>query len=160
MSLDAIVVLGCRLRPGGRLSPAAARRAERAAEAYHAGLAPVLVVSGGRRWHGVPEAAALRQELVKLGVSETALVTECCSLSTCENARYAKPLLESRGASKVGVVTCDWHMPRALLAFRRAKLEPLPLAAPSPNGSYSRTLIRSLRERISWYLDCFATWGI
>jgi uncharacterized SAM-binding protein YcdF (DUF218 family) len=159
MRLDAIVVLGCRVRPDGRLSATATRRVVRAAGAFRQGVAPLLVASGGRRWHGVAEAEALRVALMDQGIPATAIVTEWCSLSTYENARYSAKVLFARGAERVGIVTCDWHMRRALQAFRRAGVEAVPLVAPSIERPLGRMLIRRVRERLSCKLDRFATWG-
>ncbi|HLV22172.1 MAG TPA: YdcF family protein, partial [Polyangiaceae bacterium] len=147
-------MLGCRVWPVGRLSEAAARRVARAARAFREQPC-VLVVSGGRRWQGECEADAMADALVELGVPAGGILRERCSLSTCENAYYVAELL-GRGR-RVGVVSCDWHLPRALLSFRRAGLEPSPLPAPSPALPPLRRLRRSARERASFWLDEVAT---
>ena len=134
MSLDAIVVLGCRVGPDGQLSGAARRRVERAAAAFHAEGGPLVVTSGGKRWHGVAEANAFCAGLQALGVPRALLATELRSLSTRENARFSSMLLRRHGAARVGVVTCHWHMKRALAAFRHYGIDarPLPAIAPRP----------------------------
>jgi uncharacterized SAM-binding protein YcdF (DUF218 family) len=125
-----IAVLGCRVRwlgaptPTRILAGAAGRRVEAAAQVYtQASKDPrrgvVVVTSGGCRWEGVAEAGAMKDALVARGVPPTALVRELCSLSTRENARFSLPLLRDRGVTAVVVVTCDWHLPRALGHFRR-----------------------------------------
>lgn len=120
---------------------------------------PVLL-SGGRTWAGQVEATAFRSWLVERGgVPETATWIECCSLSTAENARYSARILAEQGVRRVGVVTCDWHMPRALGAFLRAGLEAVPVPAPSPQGSFLQRLARTLRERVAGPLDAWCTWG-
>lgn len=130
--MEAIIVLGCRVGPAGQLSGAAARRVARAARAYHEGLAPRLILSGGRRWHGVPEAEAYRRALIALGVPDSALVRELCSLTTRENAHYSARLLARKPVSDLGVVTCDFHLPRALRCFRAEGLRPTGLPAITP----------------------------
>lgn len=150
---DAIVLLGCRIEPGGRPGPAARRRAARAAAAFHDGVAAWILASGGRRWHGVPEALALRDELARLGVPAGAVALELCSLSTFENARYSAPLLHERGARRVAVVTCDWHLPRALRSFDHAGVDAIGIAAHSARVPPHRALARAARERVSWLVD-------
>ncbi len=150
---DAIVLLGCRIEPGGRPGPAARRRAARAAAAFRDGVASWVLASGGRRWDGVPEALALRDELARLGVPESAVAVELCSLSTFENARYSAPLLRERAARRVALVTCDWHMPRALASFRVVGVDAFGLAAPSAPLAPHRALARAARERVSWLVD-------
>ncbi len=157
--LDALVVLGCRMLPGGEASPAARRRALAAARAYHAGEARLVVASGGRRWFGSAEALVLARELELLSVPREAVLLELQSLSTCENARHSAGLLRARGLRKVGVVTCDWHLPRALASFRAAELEPVGIPAPSPERPILERSWRKLREPVSYLVDRFATWG-
>lgn len=157
--LDAIVLLGCRIGPDGKPAAAARRRALRAARAWHEGMAPVIVASGGRRWHGVAETEALGNELVALGVDRDAIVGEWHSLTTLGNAVYSAKLLRDRGGRRVGVVTCDWHMPRALASFRLVGLEAEALPAESPPVPISRRLLRALRERGSWWLTLIAKRG-
>lgn len=57
------------------------------------------------------------------GVPEGAIVRERCSLDTRDNARFAAALLARRGRSRVVLVTCTWHLPRALRLFRASGLE-------------------------------------
>jgi len=159
VSFHAVVLLGCRVGRNGALPGAARRRAARAAEAWHRGCAPVILVSGGRRWHGVSEADALRQQLVADGVPEEALVLERRSCSTRENARYAVDLLRARSATHIGVVSCDWHLPRAVWAFRRHGLSAFGLPAVSPPVGRLQRWYRHGRERLSWVLDRVAVSG-
>jgi uncharacterized SAM-binding protein YcdF (DUF218 family) len=135
---DAIVVLGCRVAPSGRPGPPAKRRAAAAARAFLSGVAPVVVASGGRRWGSQIEARTLRRELVGAGVPEAAVVEELCSLSTYENAIFSAAVLRRLGARQAAIVTCPWHMPRALLDFRAAGVNALALptgAVDAPLGS-------------------------
>jgi uncharacterized SAM-binding protein YcdF (DUF218 family) len=152
--LDAIVVLGCKVGPDqGSLSAPAARRADRGARAFHEGLSERIVVAGGRRWNGVQEAEALAVRLLSLGVPESAVLREDRSLTTAENARFTAELLARIGASRVGVVTCDWHVPRAMFLFKRAGLLPSAIPAESPRVSLTRRFSRGATEYGKWCLD-------
>jgi uncharacterized SAM-binding protein YcdF (DUF218 family) len=148
--LDAIVVLGCRIGPDGRPGGALQRRIDRAARAYHAGQSPLLVVSGGKRWHDMAEADAMGAVLRAAGIPEGAIVAERRSRSTIENAVYTAELLQARAARHIGVVTCDWHMFRALASFRWAGLEAVPIPAVSPPVARPWAVLRALRERARW----------
>lgn len=159
MLLDAIVLLGCRIGPGGVPSSTAARRAARAARVWHEGQAPLIVVSGGRLWHGVAETDALARELVRLGVRPDRIVNEWWSLTTAENARHSARLLRELDCVRVGVVTCDWHMPRALSSFRRQGLQVTGLPAQTPPRPLAQRAWRTLRERGAAWLDRAASWG-
>ena len=150
---DAIVVLGCRIAPSGRPGPAALRRASAAARAYHRGVAGRVVVSGGRRWGAQIEARAMGRILVDAGVPASAIVEELWSLSTAENAVFSAAVLERLGARRAAVVTCPWHMARALANFRAAGVEALPLPAGSLAASISRRLYLRAYEAVCARLD-------
>jgi len=157
---DAIAVLGCRVLPSGRPTPAAARRAAAAAEAFHAGVASWVVASGGRRHGGQIEARVLRHELQRAGVPSAAIVEELASFTTRENAGYVAEILRRRGGRRVAVVTCDWHMPRALANFRRAGIDPVGWPARAPaQGLWVRAsrlvheLVGSLLDRLAGPMD-------
>lgn len=150
---DAIVVLGCRVFASGLLTAAAGRRAAEAAKAYLDGAAPLVVASGGRRWGAQIEARALGAELVRRGVPEGAIVLELWSLTTCENAIFSAALLRRLGCARAGIVTCAWHMPRALQNFRDAGITAVPLPAAGPDASALRRLYRRGHETVCELLD-------
>lgn len=159
VSLQGLVVLGCRVGPDGTPSPAAQRRLACAAASWREWRVPLLL-SGGRRWHGRAEAVAFRDWLTAHGeVPEQALALECRSLTTAENARCSATHLQRRGIGRIGLISCDWHLPRALRAFSRAGLDAVPIPVPSPVVAPSRRLWRALRERGAEPLDAWCTWG-
>ncbi len=121
--------------------------------AFDERAAHVVVVTGGRRWAGRAEAAVMAEALCRRGVPRAAIVPEYCSLSTKDNARYTSVLLAQRGVTLVGLVTCDWHMPRALRAFERYGVACIPLPAASPRASVLRRATRAARELASAALD-------
>jgi uncharacterized SAM-binding protein YcdF (DUF218 family) len=153
---SAIVVLGCRLLPDGTLSSAGRRRVQRGLEAYAAGVAPVVIVTGGPRWGGVREADAMREALLAAEVPEGHVIAEPRARSTRENAYYTARLPELGGARTVAVVTCAWHLPRAVRNFRAAGLDPIGLPArPPAAGPLTRTR-RRVHEIVSSCLDAVA----
>jgi uncharacterized SAM-binding protein YcdF (DUF218 family) len=150
----AIVLLGCRVAACGRLAGASARRAARAARAFHEGAAPVVIASGGVRWSGVTEAEALCRELVLEGVPRAAIMIESSSVSTRQNARFVAELVRERWiAPRLALVTCDWHMPRALRCFRSVGLDAFGLSASSPEVGALRRLARGAGEAVSGWVD-------
>ncbi|MEP7050446.1 MAG: YdcF family protein [Pseudomonadota bacterium] len=154
-----LVLLGCRVTGPNSLSPPAARRASRAIEAFRGGTPTRILACGGKKWRGVREADALCAFLAQSGVPESALERELMSLSTRQNAHYAAKLWLPRGLRRIAVVTCDWHMPRALACFRGAGFDAQPLPALSPQLSVASTLVRDARERLSAALDSLVTRG-
>ena len=146
----AIVVLGCRVHEDGQPSGAARRRAQTAASAFHELGASAVVASGGRRWSGVTEADALAELLVRHGVPRKAIVRELCSLSTIENAAYTAELLRAAELTRVFVVTCDWHLPRALACFESVGIDAEGIAAAAPLTTVARTAKRFLEVARTW----------
>ncbi len=152
MSYEALVLLGCRVA-AGTLPPPAARRVARAARTFEAGLAPRVVVSGGRRWDGIVEADRLALELTRLGVPESAVLRERESWTTRDNAIRTARLLAPLGVRRIGVVSCDWHLPRALWSFRREGFDAEGVPALTPPLAARRKIALFLREQGAWLLD-------
>ncbi len=132
---QAIVVLGGGIKPPTNYNPlpdmnAAADRVWHAARLYHAGKAPLLVLSGGSdpQLHTSSEAAAMQQLLLHMAVPAGATVLEEYSRNTRENAVYSAALLRERGIQRVLLVTSALHMPRALALFEAQGLQVLPVA--------------------------------
>jgi uncharacterized SAM-binding protein YcdF (DUF218 family) len=171
---DAIVVLGGGVRPpeavgfGPNLS-GGADRYWHAARLYHAGRAPVIVVSGG--FGGLSraiesEARSSATFLRDLGVPADAIVLEDTSRDTRENAGLTRRVLEQRGYRRVLLVTSALHMPRALAKFRAEGIDAIPAptdheaqGVPSPNDWIPSTLAldgtaRALKE----WVGLVATW--
>lgn len=123
----AIVVLGGGIettRPGWRDSPNLRNAADRvwfAAQLYHAGRAPLVILSGGRLDEGEAigsEAASMARFIEDLGVPADALALEEASRNTWENALFTASLLRERGIDDVLLVTSAMHMRRAAALFR------------------------------------------
>lgn len=130
---DAIVVLG------GALSPPSGRNAEidlhsgsdrvwYAARLFHAGKAPLLLLSGGSdpERHPFSEARAMAMFLADLGVPVQAVVLEEQSRNTRQNAAFSASILKARGIGRILLVTSALHMPRALALFRAQGLQVVP----------------------------------
>ncbi len=153
---DAIVVLGCRILSSGRPCPAAARRAATAARAYLDGVAPCVIASGGRRWGGLAEAEALSGELQRAGVPGRAILRDLWSLTTYENAIFSAALLRGIRGRSAAVVTCPWHMARALSNFRGAGVDAWGLPAVGVAAGLLVRVYREAHELVSGWLDARA----
>lgn len=148
---DVLVVLGCHVATP--LAGAALRRVERAARAYHEEGAALVIASGGKAWGGAKECELFAQGLVERGVPAELVLQERKSMTTRGNARSVHQLLRERDVKSIGLVTCDWHLPRALRLFRRLGMLPIGVPAASPALTLGKTTQRFLRERGSLLLD-------
>ena len=129
----ALVVLGGGvLPPSGRSTDsnlqASADRIWYAARLYHAGKAPLLLLSGGSdaQRDAYSEARAMAILLQDLGVPPQALVLEEASRNTLQNATFSATALKARGINGILLVTSALHMPRAISLFAAQGLQAIP----------------------------------
>jgi uncharacterized SAM-binding protein YcdF (DUF218 family) len=135
VTAPAIVVLG-----GGTESYLAPRqsvevnsagdRMIHAADLYHQGAAPLLILSGGNvEWMDSQEnspAADMRRIIEKMNVPDSAMVLQTKSQNTHEDAVYSVQLLKEKGISKIILVTSAMHMPRSVALFKKQGIEVIP----------------------------------
>ena len=130
---QAVVVLG------GTVSPpmigyaeidlkSGADRVWYAARLFHAGKAPLVILSGGGdlERQAFSEAHAMAVFLQDLGVPAQAIALEETSHNTRENAALSNTLLKARGIEHILLVTSALHMPRALALFKAQGLQVTP----------------------------------
>ena len=134
---EAIVLLGGGTRPHLPPRPVsemneAGDRLVYAAHLYHEGKAPFIVVSGGFiEFYGstVPEADAMQELLLSLGVPENAIVREDRSRTTYENALYVREIADEQDFNQILLVTSGLHMPRSVAIFEHQGFEVIPMPA-------------------------------
>jgi uncharacterized SAM-binding protein YcdF (DUF218 family) len=109
---DAIVVIGGDHKP---------ERTRRAAQLYHDGYAPFIIVSAGTLVHEgdtwLPEAQVMLRQLLALNVPERVIILEQASQTTRQNAEYTLPILQQRRARSILLVTSPFHSRRAQKNF-------------------------------------------
>jgi len=98
---DALVVLG-----------GIPDRAGHAAELFKQGDAPEILVSGNG------DCVSNEKLLEQDGVTNAAIILECSSHTTRENAEFSIALLRAQGAKSAIIVTSWYHSRRALSCFR------------------------------------------
>lgn len=148
VSAAVVCVLGCRA-DGTTL----ARRAKAASEAFLSRGATLAMACGGRAWGGLVEADAIAGIMIAAGVPGEVIVRERCSLDTRDNARFAAALLARRGLSRVLLVTCTWHLPRAERLFRSAGLEVEGFGVAPPHPTVRQQTYWRAREMLSSWSD-------
>lgn len=126
--LDAIVILGARVDADGP-SGSLRERIAAAAEYLERNPETFAVASGGRgEDEPMSEAACIYDHLVAGGIDPGRIIVEDRSTSTVENLTYSFALLEGK-AERVGLVTSDFHIFRALCTGQRLggyDLSPVP----------------------------------
>ena len=120
---DAIVVLGA-AQYDGRPSPVLAARLDHALELWRAGLAPHIVVTGGKQeGDRYTEATAAAEYLIARGVPDSAILREVQGTSTWESLAATARILRNRGLERVLVVSDPYHSLRARETARELGLD-------------------------------------
>lgn len=111
---QAIVVMGA-AQYNGVPSPVYAARLDHAIDLYLAGIAPVLVVTGGKaEGDRTTEAAAGRAYAIARGVPAAAIISEDRGRTTRESLQAVGALLHDAGIESAIVVSDRTHMLRSL----------------------------------------------
>lgn len=109
---QAIVVLGA-AQYDGRPSPVLANRLDHAAELFEQGIAPLIVVTGGRQeGDRFTEAEAGARYLEGLGVPGSAIERETTGGSSWESLAAAARFLRADGITEVVLVSDPYHAMR------------------------------------------------
>lgn len=115
---DAVVVLGAKVWPDGRLTTSLADRVNTAVELYDQGLCETLIMSGAVGVEGVDEAAAMRDRAVDMGVPREAIITDSEGVNTDATVANSLAISEREGFERLMVVSQFYHLPRVELAYR------------------------------------------
>jgi len=115
---DAIVVLGA-AQYDGSPSPVFEARLDHAVGLYEAGMAQVLVVTGGgAEGDRTTEAAVGRAYAIARGVPDSAILVEDRSRTTVQSLEAVGAMLRQRGLTNVVFVSDRTHMLRVLRIAR------------------------------------------
>ncbi|MBI2797546.1 MAG: YdcF family protein [Gemmatimonadetes bacterium] len=129
---DAIVVLGA-AQYDGRPSPVLRRRLDHGIALWRRGLAPRLVVTGGRgEGDTTSEAAVGRRYALRQGVPDSVIVVEAEGRTTGESMHGVTRLL-GRSARRVILVSDSYHLLRLRLVTQRVGL--VPYTSPVPGAA-------------------------
>lgn len=120
IEFDYVIIHGCGLIDGCKVSPLLASRLDKAIEVFNKCMTkPILIPSGGRGSdETLSEAEAMSQYLLEHGIPEDKIYKEDASTTTMENLRNCKEYINSRGGSKkyrTALVSSNYHVYRCLL---------------------------------------------
>ena len=134
---EAIVILGGATRNNEppRIIPDMSDRGDRllyGAKLYKDGLAPQIILTGGRiQWYGgdSSEAESMATILELMGIPRSVMILESRSLNTHQNAVFTKEILEQKNIKQILLVTSAAHMPRSLAIFKKEGIKAIPAPA-------------------------------
>lgn len=143
---DLAVVLGNQITADGEPSARLRARLDAALSLYRTGLARRVLVSGGVEQSGNrDEAAIMAAYLVAHGVPAVAVLQDPHGIDTLATSRSAACVLAAGGSAMV--VTQWFHVPRTLIAMRRAGIRDV--SAAWPRYVEWRDIYSLLREAIA-----------
>jgi uncharacterized SAM-binding protein YcdF (DUF218 family) len=129
---DAIVVLGT-AQWNGYPGTVLQARLDHALDLYRQGLAPVIVVTGGRMpGDEFTEAEAARTYLLEQGTPDEAILLENAGRDSWESMRGVRVLAEAAGVDSLLLVSDGFHLFRLKLMARDLGLSAA--ASPAPNS--------------------------
>ncbi|HUG83129.1 MAG TPA: YdcF family protein [Euzebya sp.] len=145
---EAIIVLGA-AQYEGRPSPVFEARLDHAADLYVRGMAPVVVVTGGRQpGDRVSEASAASAYMHARGVPEAALRREVHASTSYESLAAIARFLREERIDEVILVSDGWHLGRSAAIARSVGLQPLSSPAPGSPYSPASSLQQMVRETL------------
>jgi uncharacterized SAM-binding protein YcdF (DUF218 family) len=140
-----VIVLGCGIFPDGHLSLSLKSRLDAAYEYLAVHGDTLCIVTGGQGDNEPrPEAEAMKDYLVSLGIAESRIYAETESTSTEENLQNALEIMRGLGIEKslAAIATNDYHVYRATILAGEMGLRAFGLPAKTPLlvrlGSYMR----------------------
>ena len=142
---DYVIIHGCGLADGERLTRLLQNRVDKAIEIYEkCRRKPVLIPSGGRGSdEKLSEAEAMRRYLLKRGVPEEHILPEDQSATTMENLRNSKAIIDARpGGKRTALVSSNYHIYRCLRYARDGGMQCIGVGADVALYYWPSALIR------------------
>lgn len=149
---DAIVVLGA-AQYSGRPSPVLRARLDHALALWTRGLAPRLVLTGGRgAGDTTSEAEVGRRYAERAGVPDSAILLETRGRSTRESLAGVGAIARERGLHRVILVSDPMHLMRAAVLARQDGLEVMtsPVRMGGIRRDWRSVLAESVKVPVAW----------
>jgi uncharacterized SAM-binding protein YcdF (DUF218 family) len=144
-AVDAIVVLGA-AQYNGRPSPVLKARLDHGVELYQAGLAPVLVVTGGTaKGDRESEADVSRRYAMAAGIPDSAIIVRPEGHSTDASMEAVGNWLKEKHKETVLLVSDPFHMCR--LRFEARRMDLTPYSSPTRTSPISE----SFRQELGYF---------
>lgn len=126
MNFDYVIIHGCGLAGGERMTKLLSNRVDKAIEIYNkCKEKPMIIPSGGRGDdEKLSEAQAMKNYLLEHGIPEENILMEDRSATTRENLKFSKAIIDSReGSKKTALVSSNYHVYRCLRYAREEGLK-------------------------------------
>jgi uncharacterized SAM-binding protein YcdF (DUF218 family) len=128
---DAIIVLGTPAGWEGNPTPSQLARVTEAVHEYERGVAPRLILTGGRTYREYVEADVMARVARAQGIPDSAIFEEPEARDTIQNACYSVRIMNANGWRSAEIISAATHLPRAGMIFDRLPISWRSHAAPS-----------------------------
>ena len=161
MNFDYVIIHGCGLAGGERVTRLLSNRIDKAIEIYKkCRKKPVIIPSGGRGSdEKISEAEAMKNYLLEHGIPAESVVMEDQSTTTWENLTNSKAIIDAQdGRKKTALISSNYHVYRCLRLARQAGLKCTGIGADVASYYWPSALIR---EFIAVFLQKkFLLWSL
>lgn len=143
---DAIIVMGA-AQYDGRPSPQLAARLDHVVTLWEQGVAPIVVVTGGKQpGDRFTEAEASARYLADAGIPAGAILEVGEGATTYESVEAAAPVMAARGIDSVALVTDPYHALRSRLIVESEGCDADVATTPTSVVTGSNAVRRHLEE--------------
>lgn len=145
MRFDYVIIHGCGLKGGEKLTKLLQNRVDKAIEIYRrCSVKPMLIPSGGQGAdEKISEALAMKNYLLEQGIPEEHILIEDGSATTMENLVNSGKLIDGReGGKRTALVSSNYHLYRCLTYARKLKFKCVGIGAKVAFYFWPSALIR------------------
>ncbi len=145
MRFDYIIIHGCGLAGGERMTKLLSNRVDKAIELYQkCKIKPMIIPSGGQGSdEKISEAEAMKRYLLEKGIAEEHILIEDKSVTTMENIKNSKDIIISRpGGQRTALVSSNYHIYRCLSYAKKQKFDCVGIGAKVAFYFWPSALIR------------------
>jgi len=169
---DYIIIHGCGLIGGEKVSKLLGNRIDKAIDAYQRCMkraekkgtaGPILIPSGGKGYdEKLSESQAMKNYLLEKGIPEERIIMEDKSPSTRTNLINSFDIIQGRGGGKIALVTSNYHVYRCLALAKELKIKCTGIGAPVAQYFWPSAVIRefaavfSNKKKLFWLLMFWA----
>lgn len=149
---DYMIILGAKVN--GTVPSLALKYRIQAAANYLKENKNTIAIASGGRGHGedISEAEAIRENLVKQGISESRILIENQSTSTVENIKFSKELIPKNLKSGI-IVTNNFHLFRSIMTAKDQNLDLSGIPAKTPKIIVVKSYIREYLAITKFYVE-------
>ena len=124
---DLIIVLGNKVEESGIPSKRLQYRLNKSYELFQAGLAPIIIVSGGIGKEGFDEAEIMATYLIEKGISKERIIRDNQGITTYASALNSRSIMNQNNTHSIIVVSQYFHLLRSKIAFEKMGIQQVSL---------------------------------